>query len=149
MEYPAAVLEKARRLEQLLQRVAAGEPLDEANEAFGFSLDQRQLVRWQARYEGTRLDGQILLANLHDWAAQAYFAPPWRTLSLEKATQMIYRKAGWVTWDEDRMEVVLEPYRYPGQQRDMEATCARFNAANLRWRDGRPLHISVAPSVKF
>jgi transposase len=51
MEYPAAVLEKAQRLEQLLQRVATGEPLDEANEALGFSLDQRQLVRWQAKYD--------------------------------------------------------------------------------------------------
>ena len=95
------------------------------------------------------LNWQILLANLHDWAAQAYFAPQWRPLSLEKATQMIYRKAGRVTWHEDRIEVVLEPYRYPSQQRDMEATCARFNAANRRWRDGRSLHISVAPSGKF
>jgi len=68
------------------------------------------------------LNWQILLANLHDWAARACFAPSWRNLSLEKATQMIYRKAGRVTWDEDRIEVVLEPYRYPDQQRDMEAT---------------------------
>jgi hypothetical protein len=95
------------------------------------------------------LDWQILLANLHDWVAQAYFAPAWSKLSLEKATQMIYRKAGWVTWYEDRIEVVLEPYRYPDQQCAMEATCARFNAANLCWRDGRLLRISVAPSVKF
>jgi len=41
--------------------------------------------------------------------------------------------------------VVLEPYRYRDQQRAMEATCARFNAANVRWRDGRSLRISVAP----
>jgi hypothetical protein len=95
------------------------------------------------------LNGQVLLANLHDWAAQTYFAPQWRLLSLEKATQMIYRKAGRVMWNKDRIEVVLEPYRYPSQQRDMEATCARFNAANLRWRDGRSLHITVAPSRKF
>lgn len=95
------------------------------------------------------LNWQVLLANLHDWATQTYFAPQWRPLSLEKATQMIYRKAGRVMWNEDRIEVVLEPYRYPRQQRDMEATCARFNAANLRWRDGRSLHISVAPSGKF
>jgi hypothetical protein len=95
------------------------------------------------------LNWQILLANLHDWSAQTYFAPPWRTLSLEKATQMIYRKPGRVTWHKDRIEVMLEPYRYPSQQRNMEATCARFNAANLRWRDGRSLHISVAPLGKF
>ncbi len=59
--------------------------------------------------------------------------------------QMIYRKAGRVTWYDDRIEVELEPYRYPDQQRKMEATCVRFNAANLRWRDGRLLCIAVAP----
>ena len=36
----AAVLEKAKRLEQLLQRVAAGEPLDEVNEAFRLLEDR-------------------------------------------------------------------------------------------------------------
>jgi hypothetical protein len=51
MDYPTAVLEKAERLEQLLQRVAAGEPLDEVNEALGLNLDERQLVRAQAKYE--------------------------------------------------------------------------------------------------
>jgi len=51
MDYPDAVLEKAKRLEQLLQRVAAGEPLDEANEASGFNLDEKQLSRAQAKYE--------------------------------------------------------------------------------------------------
>jgi len=91
------------------------------------------------------LNWQILLANLHDWVAQTYFAPEWRNLSLEKATQMIYRKAGRVTWCDDRIEVVLEPYRYRDQQRAMEATCVRFNATDVRWRDGRSLRISVAP----
>ena len=51
MEYPTAVLEKAKRLEQLLHRVAAGEALDAVNEALGFDLDQEQLVRAQAKYE--------------------------------------------------------------------------------------------------
>jgi hypothetical protein len=91
------------------------------------------------------LNWQILLANLHDWAAQHYFAPEWRTLSLEKATQMIYCKAGRVTWYDDRIEVMLEPYRYRDQQQVMQAICARFNAANLRWRDRRLLRITVAP----
>ena len=61
MEYPAAVLEKAQRLEQLLQAVAAGAPLDEANETFGFSLDERQLARWQAKYEAGGQQWQALL----------------------------------------------------------------------------------------
>jgi hypothetical protein len=89
------------------------------------------------------LDLQILLANLHDWAAAHYFAPQWRRLTLDKATQMIYRKAGRVTWYKDRIEVTLEPFRYRDQQDAMETTCARFNAANLCWRDGRLLQISV------
>jgi transposase len=61
MEYPAALLEKAQRLEQLLHRVAAGEPLDEANEAFGFRLDQRQLARWRAKYEAAGGQWQALI----------------------------------------------------------------------------------------
>ena len=91
------------------------------------------------------LNWQVLLVNLHDAVAQTYFAPEWRTLSLEKATQMVYRKAGRVSWYDDRIEVVLDPYRYSDQQRAMETTCARFNAAHVRWRDGRSLRISVAP----
>jgi transposase len=51
MEHPKAVLEKAKRLERLLHRVAAGEPLDEVNETLGFDMDQEQLARAQAKYE--------------------------------------------------------------------------------------------------
>jgi transposase len=51
MDYPEAVLEKAKRLEQLLLRVAGGEPLDELNEELGFELDEDELARWQAKYE--------------------------------------------------------------------------------------------------
>ena len=51
MEYPKAVAEKAKRLEQLLQRVAAGEPLAEMNEELGFTLDEKQLAKAQAKYE--------------------------------------------------------------------------------------------------
>lgn len=51
MDYPEAVLEKAKRLEQLLLRVAAGEPLDELNEELGFDLDEEELARQQAKYE--------------------------------------------------------------------------------------------------
>jgi hypothetical protein len=45
--------------------------------------------------------------------------------------------------------VLLEPYRYRDQQRAMAVTCARFNAANVRWRDGRLLRISVASPKEF
>jgi hypothetical protein len=124
---------------RLAQRIAAREVIDTQTLCRERDLEKDQIM----------LNWQILLANLHDWVTQNYFAPEWRTLSLEKATQMIYCKAGRVAWYDDRIEVVLEPYRYPDQQRAMEATCARFNAANLHWRDGRLLSISIAPPGKF
>ena len=62
---------------------------------------------------------------------------------------MVYRKAGRVTWHSDRIEVMLEPYRYNDQQRVLQATCARFNAINVCWRDGRQIHISVASPGEF
>jgi hypothetical protein len=90
------------------------------------------------------LNLQLLLLNLHDWASSHYFAPEWQPLQLATATRLIYQKPGRVRWYPDRIEVELEAYRYSDQQRAMQATCARFNAANLRWRDGRLLHIHVA-----
>lgn len=51
MEYPKAVIEKAKRMEELLRRVAAGGSLTEVNEALGFDLDQEQLTQVQAKYE--------------------------------------------------------------------------------------------------
>jgi transposase len=51
MDYPEAVLRKAQRLEQLLLRAAAGEPLEELNEELGFDLDEEALVRQQTKYE--------------------------------------------------------------------------------------------------
>jgi hypothetical protein len=125
----------ARKLNQrLAQRLAIRDAIDTETLCRERDLQKDQIM----------LNLQLLLANQHDWVAQAYFDPTWRKLSLEKATQMVYRKAGWVTWHPDRIEVLLEPYRYGDQQQAMEVTCARFNAANVRWRDGRLLHISVA-----
>jgi hypothetical protein len=126
---------KTRQLRaRLAQRVAARDALDTATLCRERDLEKDQLM----------LNFQVLLANLHDWATQHYFAPTWQSLSLETATLMIYRKAGRVTWHDDHVAVELEPYRYSDQQRLMETTCARFNAANVRWRDGRLLRITVA-----
>jgi len=127
--------DKGRQLQaQLTHRRQVRDAIDTETLCRERELEKDQLM----------LNFQILLASLHDWATQTYFAPAWRALSLEKATQMIYRKAGRVTWYDDRIEVELDPYRYADQQRLMEATCARFNAAHRRWRDGRLLRISVA-----
>jgi hypothetical protein len=131
---------RAHQLKQrLLHRLALRDTIDTQTLCRERDLQKDQIM----------LDLQLLLANLHDWVAHAYFDPSWHHLSLEKATQMVYRKAGRVTWHSDRIEVMLEPYRYSDQQRAMQATCARFNAARVHWRDGRLLRISVASSGKF
>ncbi|MFN8454389.1 MAG: hypothetical protein U0401_06915 [Anaerolineae bacterium] len=66
---------------------------------------------------------------------------------LSSAIELIYRKPGRVSWGQQEIEVVLEPYHYPEHQQAMEETCRRFNAANLHWRDDRLLHIRVASAA--
>lgn len=74
MAYPPAVLEKARRLAQLLQRVAAGESLESANEALGFDLDQRELARAQGKYESGGHTWQALIDGRHGHSRKAHSA---------------------------------------------------------------------------
>ena len=95
------------------------------------------------------LDMQVLLTSLHDWARNHYFAPLWQRLELGTAIELIYRKPGRVKWGEAAIEVVLDPYRYSEHQQAMEESCRRFNAAHVRWRDGRLLRIYVAQESQF
>ena len=71
MAYPQAVLEKAKRLEHLLQRVAAGESLESANQALGFDLDQCELARAQAKYESGGHRWQSLIDGRHGHSRKA------------------------------------------------------------------------------
>jgi hypothetical protein len=123
-----------RRLQrELAQRIASRDAIDTATLCRERHLEKDQIM----------LNWQVLLANCHDWARRHFFAPAWHKLSLERATQLIYRKSGQVTHFPDRIEVVFNAYRYAEQQRAMEESCRRFNGANLRWRDGRLLRFSV------
>jgi transposase len=74
MDYPRAVLDKAQRLEQLLLRVAAGEPLDVVNAALGFNLDQGQLAHWQAKYEAGGQKWEALVDGRHGHPRKAHSA---------------------------------------------------------------------------
>ena len=51
MTYPEAVIEKAKRVEQLLQRVEAGETLANVCKEMGVSVKAGQLAKWQQKYE--------------------------------------------------------------------------------------------------
>jgi len=109
------------------------------------AIDTESLCRERDLHKDqVMLDLQILLASLHDWAQQHYFAPDWQHLELDTATELIYRKSGRVRWGRDDIEVTLDPYRYPQHQCAMQETCRRLNAAQVRWRDGRLLRMRVA-----
>ncbi|MDI6793485.1 MAG: hypothetical protein QME81_11575 [bacterium] len=90
------------------------------------------------------LDMQVLLTSLHDWARCHYFAPEWQRLELNTAIELIYRKPGRVIRDNEQIEVVFDPYRYPEHQQAMEESCRRFNEGQVHWRDGRLLRLHVA-----
>lgn len=62
--HPQVVIEKAQRLEQLLQRVEQGEPLAAVCAELGVAVTPERLARWQAKYEAggrsweTLIDGR-------------------------------------------------------------------------------------------
>lgn len=72
MPYPQAVIEKAQNLEQLLNRITAGESLEEANQALGFELDQEQLERAQDKYEAGECMWEALIDGRHGHAQKIH-----------------------------------------------------------------------------
>jgi transposase len=74
MEHPPAILEKAQRLEQLLLRVAAGEPLDKVNAELGFDLTDMMLAHQQAKYEADGRTWEALIDGRHGHARKAHSA---------------------------------------------------------------------------
>ena len=120
--------------QELSERQAAREAIDTDSLCRERDLEKDQIM----------LNWQVLLTSLHDWARHHYFTSQWQHLELDTATELIYRKPGQVTWGQEHIEVVLDPYRYPEHQQAMEESCRRFNEAQVRWRDGRLLHIHVA-----
>ncbi len=76
--HPPVVIEKAQRVEQLLQRVEQGESLTAVWVELGLEVTPKQLVEWQAKYEaGGRIwealiDGrygheQKMTAEMKEW----------------------------------------------------------------------------------
>jgi transposase len=61
VDYPVAVIEKAKRMEQLLQRVDAGESLADVCADLGVSVNEKRLAALQARYEAGDRTWQALL----------------------------------------------------------------------------------------
>ncbi|MCP4365494.1 MAG: hypothetical protein GY800_09380 [Planctomycetes bacterium] len=72
MEYPKAVLEKAKRLEQLVLRVGAGEPLEEVNEELGLRLEQKQLAEVEVKYEAGGGKWEVLIDGRYGHAQKVH-----------------------------------------------------------------------------
>ena len=125
--------------QELEARQAARDAIDTASLCQERDLEKDQIM----------VDLQVLLTSWHDWVREHFLAPEWQRLELDTALAMIYRKAGRVQWGGEEITVVLEAYRYPEQQRAMGESFRRFNAAQLRWRDGRRLRIHVAGEPQF
>lgn len=61
MDYPAAVVEKAKCLESLLQRVEAGEPFEPVLEELGLQVEAAALPKLFSRYESGGRNWEVLL----------------------------------------------------------------------------------------
>lgn len=72
MEYPKAVLEKAKRLEELVVRVRRGEPLQEGNEELGLQVEQKQLAELEAKYEAGGRKWEVLLDGRYGHAQKVH-----------------------------------------------------------------------------
>jgi len=78
MNHPPVVIEKAQRLEQLLQRVKQGEPLAEVSAELGIEITPDGLAALQVKYEAggcsweTLIDGrygheQTITSEMKEW----------------------------------------------------------------------------------
>jgi hypothetical protein len=61
MDYPKAVIEKAQKMEKLLQRVNIGEPLDQVRAELDVEMDEKRLATLQAKYKAGGKTWEALL----------------------------------------------------------------------------------------
>jgi transposase len=73
-DQPVAVIEKAKRLEQLLQRVAQGEPLQQVCAELDLAVDARRLARLQAKYEAGGRTWEALIDGRYGHPIKAHSA---------------------------------------------------------------------------
>ena len=74
MDYPEAVIEKAKRHEELLQSVAAGKPRAQVCAEMGINVDEDRFVVLRAKYEAGGQTWQALLDGRHGHAKKVHSA---------------------------------------------------------------------------
>jgi transposase len=74
MDYPEAVIEKAKRHEELLQRVGAGESRAQVCAELGIKVDEDRFAVLRAKYEAGGCTWQALLDGRHGHAKKVHSA---------------------------------------------------------------------------
>jgi len=72
--HPPAVCERAQRLESLLQRVEAGEPLEKVNADLGLNVKAEDLPRLRAKYEAGGGNWEALIDGRYGHSQKAHSA---------------------------------------------------------------------------
>ncbi len=74
MKYPKAVIEKAKQMEKLLQRVAEGETLEQICKDLGVTVNEKRLAALQTKYKAGGQSWQALLDGRFEHEQKAHSA---------------------------------------------------------------------------
>jgi len=72
MDHPAAVIKKAKRLEQLLQRIGQDEPLEQVCAELDVAIDAKPLAKLQAKYEASGRTWEALIDGRYGHPQKAH-----------------------------------------------------------------------------
>ena len=130
MDHPAVVIEKAKRLERLLQRVEQGEPLEQVCAELDLAVNAKHLAKLQVKYEAgghtweALIDGryghpQKAHSALREWLSQRKRQDKELTASQlvdEVRTQFkVEVSAGHINYLLRKVELTRPPGRPPNQ----------------------------------
>ena len=73
-DMPAAVIEKAKRLEELLQRIAEGEALEQVSAELDLTVDAKRVAQLQAKYEAEGGTWEALIDGRYGHPIKAHSA---------------------------------------------------------------------------
>jgi len=138
MDYPEAVIEKAQKMEKLLQRVDAGEPLDRVCAELDVEVDEKRLAALRAKYKAggetweALLDGRFghphtAHAELREWLYERKKQD--ETLRAPKLATEIEKKfgvvlsAGHINYLLRKRELTAppgHPYKHPPAEQEEE-----------------------------
>jgi hypothetical protein len=90
---------------------------------------------------------KMILLNAHYYVQEHFCASDaWQKAEFATLNAQLYQKPGVIRVWADRIEVVLEPYRYAHLQQAADESCKLFNAASQQDEHGRQVTMRVAAS---